>query len=149
MIARSFPRILEKKLQAILECGLRLTNTSLGQVLLIQKDYLVIRASVPRSFKRRLKSRLLSISDSVAGQAITKEESMLIPVHSDTKYKAFLESQRRYELAVPILTREKNIIGVVCFESLDNISEIDRRLLESLAYITSSVLQEYESVTTV
>lgn len=148
MTTQSFHRILERKLQAIIECGIKLTNVPFGQVLLVENDYLVIRATIPRSHKNRVKSVHLRIIDSIAGCAIQKKESVLVSINRDARYKKMLTAEMKSEFAIPIQNAEKRVIGVMCFESPENNSftEIDRKLLENLAHVSAIVLQQYEAV---
>jgi signal transduction histidine kinase len=128
---------LDETLQVVLDSGLELIGAQYGNLLLVEGNEVVIRATTTRPREKELGTPI-PIEGSISGIPVTTKAPVRVPdVRLRPDYKAVLGTQDREmvsELAVPLMVDEK-VIGVLNVESPrpDAFSEHDQELLETLA----------------
>ena len=124
----------DELIQVILDSARQLIGAKIGQLILLDKEDLVIVASTEEA---DLGVRL-DIENSISGQAIKQKEILNIADLRQKNYadlhKWFSGGEMRSELIAPLL-RGDSVIGVLNFESpqINAFSRFNARALESLA----------------
>ena len=126
---------LDETLQTLLNSSLKLIGAKYGNLLLVEGDELVIKATTTEPKEEEIGTRL-KIGDSVSGLPVIRKEAVVIPdVDQEPLYRRVLEAEyMRSELAVPLMENGR-VIGVLNVESpgLNAFTEHHKELLEMLA----------------
>jgi signal transduction histidine kinase len=125
---------LDEQLNFLLRESLRVIDAHYGNILLLEEDQLVIRATTSKDSSSI--GTKLPVSGSVSGMPILRNESVIIPdVDKEPLYHRILrEDYMRSELVVRLMD-DQSVLGVINVESerLNAFNALHQRFLEEVA----------------
>ncbi|MEM6835661.1 MAG: GAF domain-containing protein [Cyanobacteria bacterium P01_C01_bin.120] len=138
---------LEQIFQTILNESLQLIGAQHGNLLLVEGDEVVVRATTSQ-FKQEEIGTRLKVNNSVSGLSVIRKEAVLISdVEQEPRYQYVFQNQRmRTELAVPLIENGK-VIGVLNLESpkLKAFNQHHKELLQALADLATIAINNFNA----
>ena len=150
MASPNSTRNLDEKLQAVLECGLKLVDAHCGSILLLDGDHLVIRTAMPTSLEQ-MRDAQVPMQDSISGVAALTKTPVLVPtveLEQRMQYKRVLNIEGDTmisEIAVPI-SNNGQVLGVLNIESpyLHTFTKDSQEFLLALANVAATILKSVQ-----